>query len=93
MSISQDFNSNSSFASIRYAPSSIVLPDAIKDENAKIPHIDIEALRTIKWIVVTIKERIAAAESDSGNDYQPSHAGSPSSAAPVGANRSTNSQS
>ena len=68
MGTSANINSNSCFASIWYAPSSIVLPDASNHEKHEIPLIDIEALRTIKRLVLTIKEKIATDGSDSGED-------------------------
>jgi hypothetical protein len=70
---------NSSFVSIRSAPSTQNEQDANKYEENQIPVIDIEALRSIRRIVLTIKERIAAGQaSNPGDDHQRFSAGDPS---------------
>lgn len=64
MSISQNAASNSFFVSIRYASSNNMIPNANEREEAEIPVIDIATLRNITRIVETIKQKIAAGESE-----------------------------
>jgi hypothetical protein len=77
MSNSQNRSTNSSFVSIRYPSSSKELSDAAKQlEQGRVPAIDLEALRSLKRIVETIRNRIDGAErNDDGNDSQPFGAG------------------
>ena len=71
MSKSPKISRNSSSVSIRYAPSNKELPDANKYEPSEIPVIDVEGLRSIRRIVLTIKQRIAEAEqTKTGHDHQ-----------------------
>src|SRR5690349_13669010 len=62
MSNSQNHSTNSTFVSIRYAPSSNVLPDANEHEEAQTLLIDIAALRSISRIVEALKNKIAACD-------------------------------
>ena len=77
MSKPQIKGSNLSFGSIRYAPSSKELSDAAKTfEQGRVPAIDLEALRSLKRIVDSIRSRIDQAEANQdGNDSQRSGAG------------------
>jgi len=71
MSKLRNISTNSSFTSIRYAPLSKERSDANKREKGQIPVIDLEALRAIKRIVESIRERIDEAErSRTGNDRE-----------------------
>jgi hypothetical protein len=91
MSKSHSFGGNSSFVSIRYASSTQNERDANNHEESHIPVIDIEALRSIRRIVLTIKERIAAGQqSKPGHDHQRLSGGDPSSSTDTGSNCSKN---
>ena len=85
MSKVRNIGRSSSFVSIRSAPSTQNGRDANDEEN-KLPVIDVEALRNIRRIVLTIKERIAAShESKPGLS-----AGDPSGAKDTRSNCSKN---
>jgi hypothetical protein len=87
MSNLSNISGNSSFTSIRYAPSSIVVPDASNHENIEIPLIDIAALRCIARIVKDIKAKIAAAAGNTPGIGDT--AGDPSGSTITSANRGT----
>jgi hypothetical protein len=79
---------SSSFVSIPSAPSTQERRDANNHEESHLPVIDVEALRTIRRIVLTIKERIAA-----GQESRPVlSAGDPRGATDTRSNCSKNTQ-
>ena len=80
MSNSSKHSRNLSNVSIWYATSSKELSDAAKKfEQGRVPAIDLEALRSLKHIVESIRSRIDEAEANQdGNDSQRSGAGASS---------------
>jgi hypothetical protein len=91
MKKSRNISGNSSFVSIRYAPSNKVVPNANEREDAEIPVIDIAGLRNITRIVETIKQKIAAGERNGpGNNTDTHAAGDPSGTTNTGSNCSEN---
>ncbi len=62
MGRSRNLGGNSSFTSIRYAPSGNGSPDATEDEKIPTPVIDTDALRRICEVVRIIKRRISAGD-------------------------------
>src|SRR5262245_39212932 len=82
---------NLSFRSIPSASSTQKGRDANDHEESHLPVIDVEALRSIRRIVLTIKERIAAdEESKPGHDHQRLSAGDPSGSTDTRSNCSKN---
>jgi hypothetical protein len=68
MSKLRNIGRNSSFVSIRFAPSKNLLPYAHEQEKVETLVIDIEALRAISRILRPIKERIDTEDgADRGN--------------------------
>jgi hypothetical protein len=88
MSKARSIGRNSSFVSIQSAPSTQKRRDANDHEESHLPVIDVEALRSIRRIVLTIKERIAAGQaSNPGDGHQRLSAGDPSSSEAACSNR------
>jgi hypothetical protein len=91
MGETQNTAGNLSFVSIRSAASTQNEQDANNHEENQIPVIDIEALRSIRRIVLTIKERIAAGQaSKPGDGHQRLSAGDPRGPKDTRSNRSKN---
>jgi hypothetical protein len=91
MSKARNIGRNSSFVSIPSALSTQKRRDANNHEEIHLPVIDIEALRSIRRIVLTIKERIAASQaSNPGDGHQRLSAGDPSSSTDARSNCSKN---
>ena len=81
MSKSRSISRNSSLVSIRYAPLSKGQPNANEREEAPTPVIDIAALRNIRRIVETLRNRIDAGDGNTTGDgaqrYPPGDPGGP----------------
>jgi hypothetical protein len=91
MSEPQNRGGNLSFVSIRSGPSTQKRWDANDHEESHLPVIDVEALRSIRRIVLTIQERIAAGqESKPGHDHQRLSDGDPSGSTDTRSNCSKN---
>jgi hypothetical protein len=88
MSETQNTGGNLSFVSIRSAPSTQKERDDTKHEDHHVPVIDVEALQSIRRIVLTVKERIAAGQaSNPGDGHQRLSAGDPNGSEAVRSNR------
>ena len=91
MSKLRNIGGNTSFVSIRYAPSTQKRRDANDHEESHLPVIDVEALRSIRRILLTIKERIATGQaSNPGDGHQRLSAGDPSGSTDTRSNCSKN---